>query len=291
MNSGESHINLPSVSSFDVRRITLESNSSGRAYPDSKCIHQLFEAQVEQTPNTVAVQFEDRQLTYLELNQRANQLAAHLRDLGVSRRNLVGICTERSLEMMIGILGILKSGSAYVPLDPSYPPERLEFMLADSEASVLLTQKSLDLRLDKSRLRHVYLNSEASIVEQGSCENVAGGASPEDLAYVIYTSGSTGKPKGVMVEHKSVVNYLFWCKEVLFGGLGQTVPHVSSISFDASLRQILAPPSLREISLDPVICDFDATHPVGADAQQAQKTGLQLRALSLGYITGNAHSR
>ena len=241
MNSGESHINLPSVSSFDVRRITLESNSSGRAYPDSKCIHQLFEAQVEQTPNTVAVEFEDRQLTYLELNQRANQLAAHLRDLGVSRRNLVGICTERSLEMMIGILGILKSGSAYVPLDPSYPPERLEFMLADSEASVLLTQKSLDLRLDKSRLRHVYLNSEASIVEQGSCENVAGGASPEDLAYVIYTSGSTGKPKGVMVEHKSVVNYLFWCKEVLFGGLGQTVPHVSSISFDASLRQILAP--------------------------------------------------
>ena len=162
MNSGESHINLPSVSSFDVRRITLESNSSGRAYPDSKCIHQLFEAQVEQTPDTVAVEFEDRQLTYLELNQRANQLAAHLRDLGVSRRTLVGICTERSLEMMIGILGILKSGSAYVPLDPSYPPERLEFMLADSEASVLLTQKSLDLRLDNSRLRRVYLDSEAS---------------------------------------------------------------------------------------------------------------------------------
>ena len=240
MNSGQSHINLPSLSASNERRIT-DSNNTRRAYPDDKCIHQLFEAQVGQTPDAVAVQFEDRQLTYLELNQRANQLAAHLRDLAVSRRTLVGICTDRSLEMLIGILGILKAGSAYVPLDPSYPAERLEFMLADAEVSVLLTQKSLDLRLDNRRLRRVYLDSEAAIMEQKSRENFASGARPEDLAYVIYTSGSTGQPKGVMVEHKSVVNYLFWCEEVLFCEFVHTVPHVSSISFDASLKQILAP--------------------------------------------------
>ena len=241
MSSGQSHINLSSVSASDERRIMLESNSSTRAYPDNKCIHELFEAQVERTPDAVAAEFEDRQLTYLELNQRANQLAARLRDLAVSRRTLVGICTERSLEMMIGILGILKSGSAYVPLDPSYPPGRLEFMLADAEASVLLTQKSLDLPLDSRRLKRVYLESEAAIVDQESGENFVGGASPEDLAYVIYTSGSTGQPKGVMVEHQSVVNYLFWCEEVLFCDSVQTVPQVSSISFDASLKQFLAP--------------------------------------------------
>ena len=128
-------------------------------------------------------------------------------------------------------------------------------------------------------------------MEQKSCENFAGGASPEDLAYVIYTSGSTGKPKGVMVEHKSVVNYLFWCEEVLFGGLVQTIPHVSSISFDASLKQFLAPLICgRSVWILPSD-DFDATRPVGADARQAQKPGFQLRALSLGYVTGNAHSR
>lgn len=240
MNSGQSHINLPSLSASDEGRMTTDSNNTGRAYPDDKCIHQLFEAQVERTPDAVAVQFEDRRLTYLELNQRANQLAAHLRDLAVSR-TLVGLCTDRSLEMLIGILGILKAGSAYVPLDPSYPPERLEFMLADAEASVLLTQKSLHLRLDNGRLRRVYLDSECALIERKSRENFAGGAGPEDLAYVIYTSGSTGQPKGVMVEHKSVVNYLFWCVEVLFCDSVHTVPHVSSISFDASLKQILAP--------------------------------------------------
>lgn len=115
MNAGQSH-NLPSLSASDERQMITDSNNTRRVYPDDKCVHQLFEAQVEQTPDAVAVQFEDRQLTYLELNQRANQLAAHLRDLAVSRRTLVGICTDRSLEMLIGILGILKAGSAYVPL-------------------------------------------------------------------------------------------------------------------------------------------------------------------------------
>jgi len=219
----------------------LKSNDSKRVYPDNKCVHQLFEAQVEQTPNAVAVQFEDRHLTYLELNEQANQLAAQLRDLGVSRQALVGLCTERSLEMMIGMLGILKAGSAYVPLDPSYPLERLEFMLADAEANVLVTQKSFHLRLGDGRVKHIYQDSESAILEQKSRENVAGGIRPEDLAYVIYTSGSTGQPKGVMVEHKSVVNYLSWCVEELFCDSVHTIPHLSSISFDASLKQILAP--------------------------------------------------
>jgi len=131
------------LSATERHKILVEWNNTQTDYPKDKCIHQLFEEQVERTPNAIAVVFEDQQLTYHELNCRANQLAHHLQSLGVKPEVLVGICVERSLEMVIGLLGILKAGGAYVPLDPSYPKERLAFMLADAQVPILLTQAKL----------------------------------------------------------------------------------------------------------------------------------------------------
>ena len=173
------------------------------------CIHELFEAQVERTPEASAVissiirspecDEKKEQLTYRELNQRANQVAHYLQELGVGPEVLVGICMERSLEMIVGLLGILKAGGAYVPLDLEYPQERLAFMLADSQVAVLLTQAHLLTRLPECRAKVVCLDSEWDFIAQQSQQKPVSGVSPENLAYVIYTSGSTGQPKGVMI--------------------------------------------------------------------------------------------
>jgi len=171
-----------------------------------QCIHQLFETQVEQTPDAVAVIFEDQQLTYQELNRRANQLAHYLQKLGVEPEVLVGICVERSLDMVVGLLGILKAGGAYVPLDPAYPKERLAFILQDAQVSVLLTQQLLDFGLELPTV--VYLDTEWESIAQHSADNPIRGAAADNLAYVIYTSGSTGKPKGVQISHGAVINFL-----------------------------------------------------------------------------------
>src|SRR5262249_56403374 len=154
-------------------------------------------AQVARTPEAVAVVFEDRRLTYAQLNARANQLAHHLRRLGVGPEVLVGICAERSLEMVVGLLGILKAGGAYVPLDPDHPAERLAFMLEDTQAPVLLTQQALRERLPAKPARLVCLDADWPQIDQEPDANLAALANADNLAYVIYTSGSTGKPKGV----------------------------------------------------------------------------------------------
>ncbi|GAB1543385.1 hypothetical protein NUACC21_60590 [Scytonema sp. NUACC21] len=199
----------------EAERLTLveEWNPTGVDYPQNLCIHQLFEAQVERIPDAVAVTFEDQQLTYLELNQRANQLAHYLRSLGVKPDSLVGLCVERSLEMVVGLLAILKAGGAYVPLDPAYPQERLAFMLEDSQALVLLTQQQLLQKLPKHKARVVCLDSNWETNASStafpnalhSLENPTSKVTPDNLAYVIYTSGSTGKPKGVLVNHSNVL--------------------------------------------------------------------------------------
>jgi methionyl-tRNA formyltransferase len=197
---------IPLLSDPERHKILVDWNDTQADYPKDKCIHQLFEAQVEQTPDAVAVVFEDEQLTYKELNQRANQLAHHLGNLGVGPEVLVGICVERSLEMVVGLLGILKAGGAYVPLDPAYPPERLAFMLEDASVGVLLTQARLVESLPKHQGRIVCLDTDWEIIERQSEENPGCSLTPENLAYVIYTSGSTGKPKGVLVPHSGVSN-------------------------------------------------------------------------------------
>ena len=257
---------LPILTEADKHQLLVEWNDTKRGYPKDKCIHELFEEQVERSPDAVAVVFEEQQLTYRELNRRANQLAHYLRKLGMGPDSLVGICVERSVEMVVGILGILKAGGAYVPLDPAYPNERLAFMLGDSQASLLLTQGRLvGERFDNSGLKPVLSegegiekgNSRSSIFDsriQVVCldrdwqetaregdENPESGATAENLAYVIYTSGSIGRPKGVAIQHRSTATLVYWAREIFSPEDISGVLASTSICFDLSVFEIFFP--------------------------------------------------
>jgi amino acid adenylation domain-containing protein len=210
-------------------------------YPQDQCLHQLFEAQVEHTPDATAVIFEDEQLTYGELNARVNQLAHYLRALGVRTKGLVGLYMERSLEMVIGLLGVLKAGGAYVPLDPGYPPERLTFMLEDCQTPVLLTQERLAAKLPTQRELVVCLDRDWSAIAQEIQENPTSEITPKDLAYVLYTSGSTGMPKGVAIEHRSAVVLVHWAREVFAAKDLTGVLASTSICFDLSVFELFVP--------------------------------------------------
>ncbi|KAM3109730.1 amino acid adenylation domain-containing protein [Phormidesmis sp. 146-33] len=206
-----------------------------------KLIHRSFESQVEKAPDAIAVEYGDQQLTYDDLNQRANQLANHLRTLGIAPNQFVGICVERSLDMVIGLLGILKAGGAYVPLDPSYPTERLAFMVADAQVSVLLTQAALLSRLPEHNGQTLCLDSDWSTIAQQSAENLISHGNrddnADDLIYVIYTSGSTGTPKGVAVEHKAVQRLVMDTNYIQFSTT-DVIAQVSNCSFDAATFEI-----------------------------------------------------
>ena len=219
--------------------IATKWNRTPAAYPQC-CVHQLIEEQAARTPDAIAVDYEGRQLTYAELNRRADRLAGYLAGLGVRPGVLVGLLVDRSLNMMVGLLGILKSGGAYVPLDPIYPPERISFVLEDAKVPVLLTEQSLGYNLAAGSARIVHLDSGWDSIEQ------AGGApvtkpSPEDLAYVIYTSGSTGKPKGVEIPHRAVVNLL--CSMRKKPGLRpeDVFLAVTTLSFDIAALELYLP--------------------------------------------------
>jgi amino acid adenylation domain-containing protein len=228
---------LPLLTQPERHQLLVEWNDTQVAYPKDVCIHQLFEAQVDRTPEAVAVVFEDQQLTYGELNCRANQVAHHLRSLGVSLDDLVGICVERSLEMVIGLLGILKAGGAYVPLDPAYPQERLAFMLKDAQVGVLLTQQQLVEKLPEHQVRVVYLDTDEVLLAPHSKENPVSEVTPDHLAYVIYTSGSTGKPKGVCISHRAV-NRLVLNTNYVKLEPSDKVAQASNYSFDAATFEI-----------------------------------------------------
>jgi amino acid adenylation domain-containing protein len=187
------------------RRQLLEWNPTDVVYPVSGSLHEIFERQVTRTPDVVALVFENEQLTYAELNRRANQLARHLRALGVKAESRVGVMLERSVEMVVSLLAILKAGGAYLPLDPDYPQERLAFMLADAETDCLLTNTRLQTKLEAVPCTVICLDSEFEIITRLSDENLHSDISADNLAYVIYTSGSTGKPKGVTVTHGNVM--------------------------------------------------------------------------------------
>ena len=213
-------------------------NDTASDYPRDRCLHQLFEAQVEQTPDAIAIVARDGQLSYGELNARANQLAHYLKSLGVKPETVVGICSERTTEMMVGLLAILKAGAAYLPLDPTYPKERLGFMLEDAQIGVLLTQEHLIPLLPEHGAQMICLDSDWYEVSQQPGGNENSGANSDNLAYLIYTSGSTGKPKGVMLTHRNVVNFVY--------AMDQHVEHdppgvwlaVTSISFDISILEL-----------------------------------------------------
>jgi amino acid adenylation domain-containing protein len=229
---------LPLLSEAERHQLLIEWNETQVDYPKDKCIHQLFEEQVEKTPDAVALVFEQQQLTYRELNSQANQLAHYLQQLEVKPEVLVGICVERSLEMVIGLLGILKAGGAYVPLDPSYPQERLAYMLKDAQIPVLLTQQPLLNQLPEHQAQIVCLDTDWSLIEPYSPNNLEIEVSSENLAYVIYTSGSTGTPKGVMIQHSSLANYTeAVCLEYKLEP-SDRILQFASISFDAAAEEI-----------------------------------------------------
>jgi len=187
------------------QRMRFDSIKNKTAPSRNKCVHELFEVQVERTPDAIAVVFGAEQLTYRELNTRANQLAHYLRACGVCAEGLVGICVERSLQMIVGLLGILKAGGAYLPLDPSYPRERLSFMLGDGQVSVVLTQEHLREQVIAQDVETITLDGQWEAIARESDENPNNSSNTQNSAYVIYTSGSTGKPKGVIITHQNVV--------------------------------------------------------------------------------------
>ncbi len=229
--------NLPLLSDAERHQLLVEWNDTFADYPQDRCIHQLFEEQVERSPDATAIVFEDKQLTYRELNDRSNKLAHYLQKLGVGSEVPVGICMERSVEMIVGLLGILKAGGAYLPLDPSYPQERLSFILEDARVPVLLTQQHLVERLGAHESRVVYLDDSWNAIAQESPENPTSSVTSDRLAYVIYTSGSTGKPKGVAVPHKAVNRLVFNTNYIKLDS-SDKIAQVSNTSFDAATFEI-----------------------------------------------------
>jgi amino acid adenylation domain-containing protein len=228
---------LPLLTDAEKQQILVKWNNTQKEYPDDKCIHQLFEEQVEQTPDAVAVVYEDQKLTYRELNARANKLAHHLQNLGVRPEMLIGISMERSVELVVGLVAILKAGGAYVPLDPTYPKERLRLMLEDAQLQLLLTQQHLLEQLPSDGRKVVCIDSDWEATARENAANLACQLKAGDLAYVIYTSGSTGKPKGVAVPHQAISRLLFNTNYINIQSCDR-VAQVSNISFDAATFEI-----------------------------------------------------
>ncbi len=220
-------------------------NQTTADYPNV-CLHQLFEAQVKRSPDAVAVVFEDRILTYQELDCKATQLAHYLQGMGVKPEVLVGICMERSPLMLIGMLGILKAGGAYLPLDPSYPTERISLILQDARVAVLVTQESLESKLPKHTAQAICLDRdwETKISSQEDFVFSFSNVKPDNLAYVIYTSGSTGKPKGVLIPHCNTVNLLNSIKQKPGLTAEDVLLSVTTISFDIAVSEIFLPLSV-----------------------------------------------
>jgi amino acid adenylation domain-containing protein len=236
---------LPLLTEEERHILLVEWNDTHRDYPQGQCIHQLFEEQVQRTPGAVAVVFGQEQVTYRELNSRANKLARHLRKLGVGPEVLVGLCVERSVEMVVGLLGILKAGGAYVPLDPSYPKDRLAYILVDSRAPVLVTQKGLSLAGELSHgVQVVYLDGDQGTVNDESEEDLAPeeiGVTTENVAYAIYTSGSTGLPKGVLGLHRGAINRFRWMWETYPFTAGEVCCQKTALSFVDSIWEVFGP--------------------------------------------------
>lgn len=236
-------LDLSLLTETERQRLLGEWNKTQADYPQNRCIHQLFESQVEKTPDNVAVKFEGHQLTYWELNCQANKVAHHLRTLNVGPEVMVGICLERSILLVVGLLGILKAGGAYVPLDPTYPWERLAFMLEDSQVPVLLTKQNLMMELP-DHTHVVYLDTDWETIDHQSQENPQTGVRSENLAYTIYTSGSTGKPKGVQVVHQAVVNFLNSMRQQPGLTEQDVLLAVTTISFDIAGLELYLPLSV-----------------------------------------------
>ncbi len=263
---------LPMLSEQQWQQTVHSWNDSHAEYPHTRCVHQLFEAQVLATPDASALQFNGDTLSYCELNRRANRLAHRLIAAGVGPDVLVAVHVERSLDMVVGLLATLKAGGAYVPLDPQFPADRLAFMLGDSQAQVLLTQPHLNGRLAQPQGLHVLLVDDACGDEHNPQVNVT----PEHLAYVIYTSGSTGKPKGVMVRHQALCSFTCGMADTLQIGSDARILSLTTFSFDIFALELYVPLTVgatvllsgKELALDPEAI-LDLVHNQCANVLQA----------------------
>jgi amino acid adenylation domain-containing protein len=231
---------LPILTEAERNLTLVEWNQTNAEFPQT-CVHQLFEDQVRRTPDAVALVYENQQLTYAELNARANRLANRLATLGVGPDVMVAVCIERSTELVVGLLAVLKAGGAYVPLDPNYPQERLAFQLADLQAPVLLCRKVLGERLAQHASAVLPVEEWANSPAGESAENPTPAVRPDHLAYVLYTSGSTGRPKGALIPHRALVNYLTWCAIGYPAHQGSGSPVHTPIGFDLTITSLFPP--------------------------------------------------
>jgi len=231
---------LPLLPERERRRLLVEWNQTARQYPRERCVHELFEAQAEKTPEKTALVFKDRALTYAELNRRANQLARYLAGAGLAPNGRVGVCLERGFDLIVALLGILKAGGAYVPLDPGYPKERLQFMLEDTGASLVLTDEASRGNLPGAPARKISLDREWKKIAQEPPEPAPARCAADDLAYVMYTSGSTGVPKGVEVRHRGIARLVCGADYARLDA-SRTFLQLAPISFDASTFEIWGP--------------------------------------------------
>lgn len=227
--------------SLEERRMLESWNVTGAIYPHNRPLHEIIEAQAERTPQAPAVWFEGRSLSYAELNRKANQVAHRLRSLGVGPESLVGVCMERSFALVASLLGILKAGAAYVPFDPSYPRERLNFLVQDAGVPVLLLQDSLAIDFSSSPMLTIPIDAECSLLGNESHDNPRVPVSLDNLAYVIYTSGSTGNPKGAMNSHRAICNRLEWMQARYHLVPGDRVLQKTPFSFDVSVWEFFWP--------------------------------------------------
>jgi amino acid adenylation domain-containing protein len=232
---------LPMLCERERTRLLYEYNATEADYPREVPIHRLFEEQAARTPHATAVTFEDLTLTYRELDERSNQLAHHLQSLGVGTESPVGILLEHSAEMVVALLGVLKAGGAYLPLDPIYPRERLRFMLEDAAVGVLITQESLAGVVPGVQAEVVIIDVDSRTISGRPVSVPASTVKPVDAAYVIYTSGSTGTPKGVVIEHRSLVNYIWWASRVYLRGDSLPFALYSSLAFDLTVTSVYTP--------------------------------------------------
>ncbi len=234
---------LPILTPQEQRQILVEWNATQTSYPDNKYVHSLFEEQVQQQPEAIALIFENQCMTYMELNQRANQLAHYLRRLGVSPETLVGLCMHRSFDLVVALLGIMKAGGAYVPLDPNFPKERLAFMLEDMQAPLIITQQELVafLPTTPTATKLLCLDTAREQIADEESTNPVCNVSPDNMIYTIYTSGSTGRPKGVMNTHRGLFNRLYWMMQEYQLTATDRVLQKTPFTFDVSFWEMFWP--------------------------------------------------
>ncbi|MFY0566439.1 amino acid adenylation domain-containing protein [Archangium lansingense] len=235
---------LPLLSSAEKHKLLVEWNNLPLDYPREATLHELFESQVLRTPDAEALVDGSRSLTYAQLNARANQLAHSLRTLGVTTETPVGICSRRSADLVVGLLGILKAGGLYVPLDPAYPRERLGFIVEDAQLRFLVAQSEVTASLPEHSAHVLLLDKDSDVLARASTSNPSRAAFSSNLAYLIYTSGSTGRPKGVSIEHRNAVSFLSWARTVFSPELLSGLLASTSIAFDLSVFELFLPLSL-----------------------------------------------